>query len=150
MRVIIHKSFFFILHFSMKFCPVLAEGWSCILGCTQCFHCQCKMCSVQVCQHTNGDSTTHLSAARFVYIFQYDSALCEKITCYRQHSALQSHQSCWLVCFPVSSILEAIRGDGGPAPGSHPDAHTPARESDTHPAAVPHRDCEAGPLCSPV
>lgn len=67
-----------------------------------------------------------------------------------QPTALQSHRCCWLVFSPVSSILEAVQGGGVPAPGSHPDVHTPAGESETHPAAVPHRGRQLGPRCSPV
>lgn len=67
-----------------------------------------------------------------------------------QLTALQSYQCCWSICFPVSSILAAAQGGGGPAPGSHPDAHTLAREYDTHPAAAPRRGHQPDPRCSPV
>lgn len=93
-----------------------------------------------------------ISAETFCLTF----LLCEEITiiinyyCDRQSTALQSHQCCWLVLSPVSSILEAAQDGGGPAPSSHPDVHTPAGESDTHPAAVPHRGHQPGPPCSPV
>lgn len=44
----------------------------------------------------------------------------------------------------------AGRDGEGPAPSSHPDAHTPAGESGTHPAAAPDRGRPLGPPCSPV
>lgn len=66
------------------------------------------------------------------------------------YNALQSHQCCWLLFSPVSSILVAAQDGEGPAPGCRPDAHTPPGESDTHPAAAPHRGRQPGPRCSPV
>lgn len=96
-----------------------------------------------ICQYVSATVQTHVAWLLHILLW-------EEMTCSSEPTAPQSHRCCWLVCFPVGSILEAAQGGGGPAPDSHPDAHTPAEESDTHPAAAPRRGRRPGPLCSPV
>lgn len=101
--------------------------------------CVIMCCKTIICQYVSASVQRHTVCPLDILLWGNDTL-----------QTVQSHQCCWLVCSPVSSIPEAAQGGEGPAPGSHPDAHTPPEESDTRPASAPRRGHQPGPPCSPV